>query len=744
MAFRSLTVAVQKLLAGRRPAPLALVFAALVVPLLSQQAYAPIRGFPAEDWKAQHDLEERAKAIPEPARIRIYMGRIASKPHQAGSPASKAVADYLAAQLKDWGLDVHTEEFEALMPYPTSRVLEMTAPVKFRAELKEPAIAEDPGTSEPGQLPTYNAYSASGDVTAPLVYVNYGIAEDYRELRREGVDVKGKIAIARYGRSWRGVKAKLAQENGAVGCLIYSDPREDGYFQGDVYPKGPMRPEAGVQRGSVLDMALYPGDPLSPGWAAEPGAKRLPLAEAKSLLKIPVLPISYGDAKPLLEQLGGPLVPEAWRGALPITYHNGPGPAMVHLKVDFDWSTKPLHDVIATIPGPASKDQTGKDQWIVYGNHHDAWVNGASDPASGAAVLLETARTLSVLRRQGWQPKRTIVLALWDGEEFGLMGSTEWTEKHLKDLEAKAAVYINSDNTGRGALNAGGSHSLETFLTEVLRDINEPAGPRTLLEASKLNASRLDATRTLRARGGQETGPPEFHLAPLGSGSDYVAFLDHAGVASMNLGFAAGDAGVYHSIYDTLAWFDRFSDGDLAYGKVLSQVMTTSILRLADAPVLPFEFGALERTVRGYAEDIQKQALQIQAQQKRPGSLDLRGVQFQLTRLDAASKAYEEQLAQAMKRTPPLPLDRLAKANQALQKAEGALLSAGGLPGREWYQHQLYAPGLYTGYDAKTLPGVREAVEAQHWEEANQQAGRVAQALRALTARVEEATMLLK
>jgi N-acetylated-alpha-linked acidic dipeptidase len=658
------------------------------------------------------------------------MERIASKPHPAGSPASKTVADYLAAQLKDWGLEVHTEEFDALMPYPTSRLLEMTAPVKFRAELKEPAIAEDPATGEPGQLPTYNAYSASGDVTAPLVYVNYGLAEDYQELRREGVDVKGKIAIARYGRGWRGVKAKLAQENGAVGCLIYSDPHEDGYFLGDVYPKGAMRPEFGVQRGSVLDMALYPGDPLSPGWASEPGAKRLPLAEAKSLLKIPVLPISYGDARPLLEQLGGPLAPESWRGALPITYHTGPGPAMVHIKVDFDWSTKPLHNVIATIPGSVYKDQ-----WIVYGNHHDAWVNGASDPASGAAVLLETARTLSVLRRQGWQPKRTIVFALWDGEEFGLMGSTEWAEKHLKELQAKAAVYLNSDNTGRGAFSAGGSHSLETFLNEVLRDVADPAGPRSLLEASLPASGKMP-----HGRAAQENGPPEFHLSPLGSGSDYVAFLDHAGVASMNLGFTGGDAGVYHSIYDTLAWFDRFSDGELAYGKALSQVMTTSILRLAGAPVLPFEFGALERTVRGYAEEIQKQALQ--AQQKRPGTLDLRGVLFQLSRLDAASKAYEEQLALAMKR--PTLGDRPVRANETLQKAEGSLLSAGGLPGREWYQHQLYAPGLYTGYDAKTLPGIREAAEAQHWEEANQQARRVAQALRALTARVEDATMQLK
>ena len=485
-----------------------------------------------------------------------------------------------------------------------------------------------------------------------------------------------------------------------------------------------MRPEQGVQRGSVLDMALYPGDPLSPGWAAEPGARRLSLADAKSLLKIPVLPISYGDAKPLLEQLGGPVVPEAWRGSLPITYHAGAGPAMVHLKVDFDWTSKPLHNVIATIPGTVYKDQS-----IIYGNHHDAWVNGASDPASGAAVLLETARTLSMLLKEGWRPKRTIVFALWDGEEFGLMGSTEWVEKHLPELQRGAAVYINSDNTGRGALVAGGSHSLETFVAEVLRDINDPAGPRSLLD------SALAASHTRQAKGSENPG---LRLAPLGSGSDYVPFLDHAGIASMNLGFEGGDAGVYHSIYDTMAWFDRFSDGDLAYGKALTRVMATSILRLADAPVLPFEFTSFDRAVRGYVEELQRDA------QKRPGQLDFHAVQLQLTHLDIAAKAYEEQLAVAMKRVPPLPPERLAKVNAVLQKAEAALLLPEGLPGRDWYRHQIYAPGLYTGYEAKTLPGVREAVEAQHYEEANQQARRVAQVLQALAAQVETATGLLK
>lgn len=698
---------------------------ALALPAFSQPAQ-PIRGFPPAEWKAQHEREERARSIVQPDRIHIYMERIASRPHQAGSPGNKAVADYLVAQLRDWGLDVRVEDFDALMPYPTTRVLEMTSPVRFRAELKEPAIPEDPATSEPGQLPTYNAYSASGDVTAQLVYVNYGLPEDYAELRHEGVDVKGKIAIARYGRSWRGVKAKTAQENGAAACLIYSDPREDGFFQGDPYPKGPMRPEQGVQRGSVLDMALYPGDPLTPGWASEPGARRLPFAEAKTLLKIPVLPLSWGDAKPLLEQLGGPVVPEAWRGALPITYHAGAGPAIVHLKVDFDWTSKPLHDVIVTIPGSVYKDQS-----VIYGNHYDAWVNGASDPASGAAVVMETARTLAMLTRQGWRPKRTVVLALWDGEEFGLMGSTEWTEKHLAELQRGAAVYLNSDNTGRGAFSAGGSSSLEAFLTEVMREIHEPGGPRTLWD------SAVAAVRAERPAPGAKA-PAAFHLTPLGSGSDYVSFLDHAGIASANLGFSSGDMGIYHSIYDTMTWFDRFSDGDLAYGKVLTQVMATSLLRLADAPVLPLDFEALNRAVQGYTEEIQRLA------QRHPGALDLRGVQFQLARLDEAAKAYEEQLAAALKRSPALPPDRLLKLNDLLQKAEGTLLLPEGLPGREWYQHQLYAPGLYTGYEAKTLPGVREAVEAQHYQEANQQARRVAQALRALANQVEEASRLLR
>jgi len=689
-------------------------------------AVAPLRGFPPEQWKAQHDREEQAKAIPQAERLRIYMDRMAAKPHHAGSPGSKAVADYLSTQLTEWGFDTRIETFQALIPYPTTRTLEMTAPVRFRAKLAEPAIPEDPSTAQEGQLPTFNAYGASGDVTAPLVYVNYGQPEDFEYLKKLGIDVKGKIVIARYGRSWRGLKPKLAQDNGAVGCLIYSDPREDGFFQNDVYPRGPMRPADGVQRGSVMDMALYPGDPLSPGWASEPGSKRLNRDEAKTLLRIPVLPISWADALPLLQQLNGPVVPESWRGALPLTYHAGAGPAIVHLQVDFDWSTRPLYDVIATIPGSIAKDQ-----WIIYGNHHDAWVNGASDPVSGSSVLLETARTLSVLRKQGWQPKRTIMLALWDGEEYGLLGSTEWVEKHMDELDRAAAVYINSDSTGRGPLVPGGSASLEPFLMEVLRDVNDPATSKSLLEVARDRRIPSSAAKAQTP----EPREREFHVESLGSGSDYVAFLDHAGIATLNLGFGAGD-GVYHSIYDTPAWYQQFSDGDRTYSKALTQVMTLSILRLADAPVLPFDFSSLSASVSRWIEEIRK--LLPRGNVK----VDLRPVFAQLTRLSAAAKAYDEELSAWSKRG-GAP-EKLGKVDESLRKTERALLTADGLPRRDWYRNQIYAPGMLTGYSSKTLPGVREAVEAQQWDEANQQTRKLAETLRAAAAQVEEAARLLK
>jgi N-acetylated-alpha-linked acidic dipeptidase len=680
---------------------------------------SPIRGFAGEDLKSEHGREARATMVPSAVMLREYAKRIAGQPHAAGSPASKAVADYVLSLFKDFGLDARIESFEPLLPYPTARVLELVKPVSFAARLKEPALTEDPDSAEPDQLPTYNAFSASGDITAPLVYANYGVPEDYEYLKQQGIDVAGKIVITRYGKSWRGVKPKLAQEHGALGCIIYSDPRDDGYFQGDVYPKGAYRPAQGVQRGSVIDMAVYPGDPLTPGWASEKGARRLSRSEAKSLLKIPVMPISYADAKPMLEQLGGPVVPETWRGALPITYHAGPGAAVVHMKLDFDWTSKPIYNVIATIPGAVYKDE-----WVMYGNHHDAWVNGASDPTSGAVALLETARTLGTLVKQGWRPKRAIKLALWDGEEFGLMGSTEWVEKHKDTLDRKGVVYLNSDSNGKGILSGSGSHALEQFVTEILRDLPDPSSTKSLLEARNQRSS--------------QDGP--FRLGPLGAGSDYVAFIDYIGISSLNFGFAGdgGGGGVYHSIYDSNRWFTSFSDGDFRYGRALAQVMSVALMRLADAAVLPFEFGSLARTVRGYVKEI------ADAAAKASRKIDFTPLNLELAHLEAAAKNYDEALNASEKQLAAASPEKLARLNETLYRTERALTSGKGLPGREWYHHQLYAPGLYTGYGAKTLPGVREAAEANRWDEASQQVLRVASAIKALNAQVDEATRLLR
>lgn len=695
---------------------------ALVLAAWVAAAQTPIRGFSGSDAKAERDWESKARDIPQPDRIRAYMHRISAEPHHAGSAADKGVADYAAGLLREWGLDTHIEHFSVLLPYPTSRTLELVAPVRFRATLKEPAIPEDPDSGDANQLPSFNAYSAAGDVTAPLVYVNYGIPEDYALLKQRGIDVAGKIVIARYGKSWRGVKPKLAEEHGAVGCIIYSDPHEDGYFEGDVYPKGAFRPWEGVQRGSVLDMAVVPGDPLTPGWASDPDARRLPLSEAKTLMKIPVLPISYEDAKPLLENLSGPVVPDSWRGALPLTYHFGPGPATVHLKLDFDWSNRPLNDVIATIPGTDLKDQ-----WVIVGNHHDAWVNGASDPTSGASSLLETARTLATLYRGGWRPLRTIVFGLWDGEEFGLIGSTEWAEKHQEELEKKAAIYINSDSNGKGPLGASGSHSLETFVREVLSEFHDPVSGRTLVES--VRPPRIGVV--------PEPQPPGFHLSPLGAGSDYVAFVDHEGISSLNLGFSGDSEGVYHSIYDSFYWYTHFSDTNFVYGQTLSQVMSTLLLRMADAPVLPFEFGTVARTTARYVDQIQKEATE------RGGKVDFHDLREQIGKLAAGARAYEDELAAAAHGTGSLPVERLAQLDETLYRAERSLTLPEGLPGRPWYRHQLYAPGLYTGYGAKTLPGVREAVEGGRWAEANQEVKLATQTIKAFTAQVDLATRQL-
>jgi N-acetylated-alpha-linked acidic dipeptidase len=700
----------------------ALLCVVLSIPLL--EAQAPIRGFPSGQWQSERQSEIKVRSMPDPARVRQYIQAMSPEPHSAGSPRSKEVAEYILDLLKGWGLDARIETFEALLPYPIQRRLEMTAPTQYVARLVEPAIPEDPDSSDANQLPTYNAYSGSGTVTGPVVYVNYGIPEDYETLARLGIDVKGKVVLARYGRSWRGTKPKVAAEHGAVGCLIYSDPRDDGYFQGDVYPKGAFRPPAGVQRGSVMDMPLYVGDPLSPGWASEAGSKRLPVSEAATLLKIPVLPISYQDAQPLMANLGGPVAPEPWRGALGLTYHLGPGPATVRLQVELDQGIRPLYDVIATIPGSQYPDE-----WVLYGNHHDAWVNGANDPASGAAVVLETARSLAALAKDGWRPKRTILLALWDGEEFGLIGSTEWLEKHQAELERKAVAYLNSDTNTKGVISASGSPFLEQFIRGVLDEVTDPATGKRLLEVPR---PRRDAS-------GQGTPPPGFRVTPPGAGSDYTAFVHHAGVPVLNLGFSGDDSdGVYHSIYDSFTWYSRFGDPDFTYGKALAQVTTTSLMRLADAPILPFEFGTLVRWVREYVGEIEKLSAAT------GGKIDLAEVKARLLSLDTDAKRYETELGRALPKAAKASPETLARLNELLYGAERTLTLPEGLPGRAWYKHQIYAPGVYTGYNAKTLPGVREAAEAGRWQEAQAQTASVTKVLAALDEQIRRAIEALR
>ncbi len=724
-----------------------------------------LTGYSANSSQTERDWETKFRAIPDPAILRETMKRLSARPHHVGSPYDKENAEWILAQFKSWGFDAHIEKFDVLFPTPKVRVLEMTEPTRFTAKLEEPALAVDPTSGQSSeQLPTYNAYSPDGDVTAPLVFVNYGLPEDYEKLDRLGISVKGAIVIAKYYHSWRGVKPKVAAEHGAIGCLIYSEPRDDGYGIDDVFPQGPMRNENGVQRGSVMDFAsASPGDPLTPGFVASDTAKRLAVKDAKSIAKIPTLPISYGDAQPLLAALKGPMAPEEWRGGLPIPYHVGPGPAKVHLKLEFNWDLKPVYDVIAKIPGSVAPDE-----WIVRGNHHDAWVNGAEDPVSGQAPLLEEARALGLLLKQGWKPRRTIIYAAWDGEEPMLLGSTEWVEAHADELRQHAAVYINSDGNDRGLLGMGGSHSLEHFINGVARDIEDPETKMTVWERLHLSqiadAKSAEDKKELRER-------PDIRIHALGSGTDFTGFLDHIGVATLDLGYGGEDEqGIYHSIYDDFYWYTHFSDKDFVFGRALSQTIGTTVMRLADAEVLPFDFADQADTAKKYIKDLQK-LLKDKQDEVRERNKELEEGVFKATydpRRPTVEPKYEE--------IPPhlnfAPLENAAdnltrsaeRYKKALAKAQGSLAGASayeqlnaklieterkltndnGLPRRPWYKHLLYAPGVYSGYGVKTMPGVREGIEQKRYTEADQEIVRVAKALQDEAAVIDSASAMLE
>lgn len=712
----------------------------LALPAGAQQSAVSgkILGFTPHSSQEEKSWEDKFLTIPDTQHLRSSMQLLTAHPHHVGSPYDKQNAEWILSQYKQWGWDAHIETFYPLFPTPKTRLLELVEPSKFTAKLEEPTVKEDPTSGQMSeQLPGYLAYAADGDVTAPLVYVNYGVPSDYEELDRHGVSVKGAIVIARYGHSWRGVKVKLAAEHGAVGCLIYSDPADDGYSVDETYPQGPMRPSQGVQRGSVMDMPIYPGDPLTPGIGATKDAKRLKLEEAVTLMKIPALPISYGDAQPLLAALNGPAVPAKWRGGLPITYHFGPGAAKVHLKVAFNWDLKPLYDVIATMPGSVDPDS-----WVIRGNHHDAWVNGAEDPISGQVALLEEARALGELAKQGWKPKRTIIYASWDGEEPALLGSTEWAEAHADQLKQHAAIYINSDGSGRGYFDVEGSQSLETFVNEVAKDIQDPETKATTWQRRKAAASlHLDDESDAK-----EQENANFHLGSLGSGSDYSAFFDHLGIASLNMGFGGEDrGGIYHSIYDSFYWYTHFSDTDFVYGRALAQAAGITVMRAADADLLPYDFSTQAAAIHRYLDEV-KSLLNSRRKEAEDRQRNLESGAYRLTddprhptvappaleippylsfaplenalaSLDRAAKHYQKTVAHLQSVLSSYPAD----INHQLAQAEQKLTSPQGLPRRPWMQHLLDAPGAYSGYGAKTLPGVREAIEERHYSEANEQ-----------------------
>jgi N-acetylated-alpha-linked acidic dipeptidase len=736
----------------------------IAVALLSAQAPTAqhLTGFSESAAARQIERERQFDASLSGVNLQAWMQRLSAKPHHLGSPAGKENAEFIAAQFRSWGYDTEIETFYPLFPTPKLRRLEMTAPRRFTAKLEEPALPEDRTSgARQDQLPVYNAYSPDGDATGPLVYVNYGIPEDYEILAEKGIDVKGKIVIARYGHSWRGIKPKVAAEHGAIACLIYSDPRDDGYFEGDTYPKGGWRPADSAQRGSILDMPIYPGDPLTPGIGATRNAVRIPREKAETMPKIPVLPISYADATPLLQALEGPVAPQAFRGALPFTYHLGPGPATVHLQLEFNWNLTPAYDVIARLPGGELADE-----WLVRGNHHDGWVFGASDPLSGLVPMMEEARALALRVKDGWKPKRTIVYAAWDGEEPILLGSTEWAEQHAQELNEHAVVYINTDGSGRGTLELAGSHTLERFANEAARDVVDPERKVSALDRSR--AKNIVSGKPEEKEAAREKR--DLAIDALGSGSDYSAFLQHLGIATLTFAFGGEDSsdGSYHSIYDSYDHFTKFVDPDFQYSKTMAQLGGRVVMRLADADALPVRYDNFARTVERYADELQKltdkmrtdtedrnraladRSFELAADPQVPyvapapriavPYLNFAPLQNAVARLRKSATAFDEAREKLMA---PLPLAARRSLDQTIVAADRALMRPEGLPRRPWYKHQIYAPGFYTGYGVKTIPAVREAIEERRWDEASAQIPLVAQTLDAMAAQIDRATAMI-
>jgi N-acetylated-alpha-linked acidic dipeptidase len=711
-----------------------LLLAGLILTVSQVQAEQSLLGFDTEQAVSQLQLEASFDELLSPADQDAWLRELSAEPHHVGSKAGQVVAETVSRWLTSWGYDTSIETYQILLPTPRMRKLDLIEPEVFSAELREDSLIEDPSTAvRDGLLPPYNAFSADGTAEGELVFINYGRPEDHELLERYGISLKGKVAIAKYGKSWRGIKPKLAAEKGAVATIIYSDPADDGYGSGDVYPEGPYKHASAVQRGSVMDMPVYPGDVLTPGEPAIAGTVALPVEEVTTITKIPVLPISYRDALPLLKAMGGSLVPREWVGGLPITYHLGPGPARVRLTLEFNWDKVPAYNVIAKWPGSEYPDE-----WVIRGNHHDGWNHGAADPLSGLVALLAEAKAVAGLIREGYRPARTLVYAAWDAEEPGLIGSTEWVEHYAQRLRENAVAYINTDGNSRGFLNAGGSHSLERFLDEIASVVEDP---RAGVSVKKRLQARMAIGESASSQ--KDAERPQIRLYPLGSGSDYTPFLQHLGIASLNLGFGGeGSGGSYHTLYDTYQHYTQFRDPGLTYGQTLAQVAGRATLRLANADRLPFEFANLVDNIAGYVKELEQLSDNLREQTARSNRLVSSG-QFALA-LDpekslVAPPLYDEvpyinfaPLKNALHRLEAAStrLDSAnglssqqqnARINKLLYQSERLLTRDHGLPGRPWYRHHIYAPGLTTGYGVKTIPGVREAIEVRDFDLVDEQ-----------------------
>ena len=708
-----------------------------------------ILGFDPDGSQAQQALEAEFDSHLNADDMDAWLRELSSAPHHVGSTRGREVVEFVAAKFRSWGYDTEIAEYEVLFPSPRIRELELVYPSRFTASLTEDSLAEDPSTSNIDDLlPPYNAFSIDGDVEGELVFVNYGTPDDYEILDRYGISVEGKIVIARYGGSWRGIKPKLAGEKGAIGTIIYSDPQDDGYGAGDTYPLGPFKHESGVQRGSVMDMPTYPGDVLTPFVGATSDAERLAIEDAPTITKIPVLPISYRDALPLLEAMGGEVVPAQWRGGLPITYHLGPGPARVRMKLEFNWDMVTAYNVIATMAGSEYPDE-----WVIRGNHHDGWNHGAADPISGLVALMSEARALGKLAAAGNGPKRTVIYAAWDSEEQGLIGSTEWVEHHARELDEHAVAYINTDGNSRGFVNIGGSHVLEKMVNEVMRDVVDP---QTGVSVAARRRARLEVNGDQQVRA-ELNSRSDLRISPLGSGSDYTPFLQHLGIASLNIGFGGeGSGGSYHTLYDTYEHYTKFRDPGMAYGIALAQVAGRVTLRLAYAPRLPFEFTALADNISLYIDQIEELAQKMREETLETNARIDSGVyglaldptrtlgpplrkpevpyfnfaplKNALAELESAASGYTSRVQIGAAAT--------ARENQLLYSSERELTRADGLPGRPWFTHHIYAPGFYTGSGVRTIPGVLEAMEQRQYDLVAAEIEVAAEVIRAMALRV--------